>query len=180
MNPVVPRLSALTIIASLLHAGPVVADPKTAASDWRSKQEKFWKHSDSLFDAIVTLNRVGNALASSSDATLQGDITASMLGLLFLFDDDDSPQALDALARLSWYYLGEAPGEVYSCVVVRKGARILPALREQLKSATDDCASRYGKSNDACLSKFGASEHKAEVQMLIDQIRADTPCTIEQ
>jgi hypothetical protein len=153
----------------------------SAATEWRSKQDRFWDNSDSLFGAIVALAHARSLLGANSDSGISSELTDGTLGLLYMFDNDNSRKAVEALSRLSSYYLGEAPGEVFSCVVVRKGRRMLASLEAQLADTKgDDCQTQLGKSNSACLAAFGAAKHREAVQTLIRQIKADTPCTIER
>jgi hypothetical protein len=167
-------------VVTLLCADPSGAQSKTGAAAWRDNQEKWWKAGESLFSGIVTLAHA-KPLSTSENPKLAGEIADSMIDLLVLYDADNSSSALKSLAKLSAYYLGEAPSEVYGCIVERKGTKILPYLQKELQpGSVDDCVARYGQKNSMCLATKGARARTEKIESLIEQIKSDAPCAIER
>jgi hypothetical protein len=172
-------LVVLCIVTSLC-SGPSGAQSKVKAAAWRDNQEKWWKAGESLFSGIVTLAHA-KPLSTSENPKLAGEITDSLIDLLVLFDADNSSSALNSLTKLSAYYLGEAPGEVYGCIVERKGTKILPYLQKALQpGSVDDCVARYGQKSTMCVATKGASARTEKIESLIEKIKSDTPCAIER
>jgi hypothetical protein len=164
--------AALSLLVALATIGCAHSQD---VKDWRARQEQWWVKGRSIEDAVVVLA----ALRRSASAELQDDITDSLIGLLVLLDDDDDPATLDALADLGNYYLGAAPGEIYSCLVMRKGQKIVPILRAQMSERTDSCITRFGQDRLLCENIRNPSRGHRQ-QVLLDSIAKNVPCTLEQ
>lgn len=71
--------------------------------------------------------------------------------LLLLFDNMHSKESDQILAHLGSYYFGEDAGELYECIVLRRGKDMIPYLRRELE--TSDCAERFARTSPKlCLS----------------------------
>lgn len=172
------KSAIILLLAPFVMTCAYAAEPSGKDMDWRQRQEIWWRNSDSLVDGIVTFARV--RFLAKSDDTLLAEVTDSQVGLLLILDSDSSDAALTNLARLSSYYLGEAPGEIYQCVVLRKGTRMLPALKQQLaRRDSDECVGKHGDSK-LCVSNLRPEGHLAAVSGLIAAIERDAPCTLER
>ena len=64
----------------------------------------------------------------------------SVIDLMYLLDQRSSREDLRALVNLSSYYLGESPAQTVSCLMIRKGKKLLPFLNEAVKSPQSACA----------------------------------------
>ena len=171
------RLTAIAAFA-FFAVGLGVSLPVLAATGWRSQQEKWWISSESLRTAIITLARVRSLLPQSSEAT--SDIADSTIALLVLFDEDDSAGSLDSLARLAAYDIGEAPSEVYECLVQRKGEIILGRLQTMMRSdSVDDCVSRHGRATAMCVENRKTNATHDRLESLARRIKMDAQCSIE-
>jgi hypothetical protein len=73
------------------------------------------------------------------------DHTNYVVSRLLLFDPMDSPEALGVLASLSGYYLGARAEEVYRCLLLRKGEKIVPSLAHYQRSGNSECARELGQ-----------------------------------
>jgi hypothetical protein len=94
-----------------------------------------------------------------------------VLALLLLFDSWNSEDSLRVLASFSNYYLGEASGALYDCLVLRKGKSIRPYLEEELRSNRNECRQNY--SEGRCRS----SERKERIGDLISRINRGESCS---
>jgi hypothetical protein len=94
--------------------------------------------------------------------------------LFFLYDSWNSKDSLRVLASFSNYYLGEAPGALYDCVVLRKGKAIRPYLEQQLRSSRDECMDEFGESRQ---SLCRPNERKEKINDLIRRIDAGERCS---
>jgi hypothetical protein len=172
------RIFSIAAIASVLVV-LIGTLPAVADAGWRGKQEKWWTTSESVYVAISALVRVRSLLPQGSEAS--GDITDGTIDLLVLLDADNSPHALDSLTKLADYNIGEAPAEVYACVVQRKGPKILGRLQDQLRSGTvDDCVSRFGATTTMCIANGSKDARHDRLKLLVSRIKADAACSIER
>jgi hypothetical protein len=64
----------------------------------------------------------------------------SVINLLYLLDQRSTREDLRVLVNLSSYYLGESPAQTVSCLMIRKGKKLLPFLDEAVKSPQSACA----------------------------------------
>jgi hypothetical protein len=94
--------------------------------------------------------------------------------LIFLYDSWNSNDSLKVLASFSNYYLGEAPGALYDCVVLRKGKAIRPYLEQELRSDRGECMDEFGESRQ---SLCRPNERKERINNLIRRIDAGERCS---
>jgi hypothetical protein len=94
--------------------------------------------------------------------------------LILLYDSWNSKDSLRVLASFSNYYLGEAPGALYDCIVLRKGKTIRPYLEGELHSSRDECVDEFGE-NRPSLCRH--SERKERINDLIRRIDAGERCS---
>ena len=66
--------------------------------------------------------------ASSTQSDVFREHEQSVMDLMHLLDRQSSRRDIQTLVNLSSYYLGEAPGQTLSCVMIRKGPRIRPII----------------------------------------------------
>lgn len=98
-----------------------------------------------------------------------------ILSLLELLDTSNSPKCLSILANLAQYYLGEAGGELYSCIILRKGRlieRYLKAERGKIKEGMNDCAPSTNSSKERC---FTAKEALDNIDDLLPSLSKLSP-----
>jgi hypothetical protein len=74
-----------------------------------------------------------------------------VMPFLYAFDSFQSKKDVEDLANLSSYYLGEAAGELYRCLVLRKGEKIKPALKKLAANKSNECIDRFGAQAKICL-----------------------------
>lgn len=171
------------VAVAVLCASPVAHS--SAERDWRGAQDTWWNDAELVKDAIVAgaaLKAMTPDLAQDKRAT---DHFWRLSTVLLLFDSMSSQKSLAMLASLSPYYLGEAPDEIYSCLVQRKGKRIAPFLRKLAESKiANECLQRFGMPREPgqtgrrlCLD---TDEHRLRLQELLARIDRDQPCTIEK
>lgn len=72
--------------------------------------------------------------------------------LLYTFDSLSSTRDIEDLASLTPYYLGEANGVLYRCLILRKGKTILPALKKLAATPSNECTDRFGVQAKICSS----------------------------
>jgi len=94
-----------------------------------------------------------------------------------ILDSRNDRTTLNVLASLSSYRLGASGGEVYQCVLRRKGSKILPQLQNILASGKNECAESIGRNAPSCQT---TSEHETWLKDTIVAIKADRSCTIDQ
>src|SRR5258705_5910133 len=126
---------ALTIAFSFLLAALSPVSPGNE-SDWRSQQRVWWNTPSLVKNAVV--NFFG--LRTSPDVNLPGKKPESIVELLLLFDKAADPETVNMLADLSTYDPGTYGSEIYTCLIVRKGPIMIPALQKRDSAKTDDCA----------------------------------------
>lgn len=71
--------------------------------------------------------------------------------ILYAFDSFQSKRDINDLASLSAYYLGEANGVLYRCLVLRKGSKIMSALESLTANPSNECISRFGSEGKMCI-----------------------------
>ena len=99
-----------------------------------------------------------------------------MMDLFLLFDAWDSDAALIELAALSSYYTGESSNEIYSCIVVRKGPRIVPFLEREAQG-NGECASRFAEKKGVCVEE---KWRRSRLRSLSHRIESGERCTVDQ
>lgn len=96
--------------------------------------------------------------------------------LLDLFEVLNDEASLKVLANLGSYYIGEDPGERYSCIVLAKGQAILPYLQAILDQKCDECIQKFGSGSDMCQKRDWYLQH---TKSLIDRIHRNERCPKE-
>jgi hypothetical protein len=135
---------------------------------------------------LVTRAIVTASIAPASDQHID-----AVMDLMLLFDHRNDPADLRQFARLGDLYLGEWPGELYFCVAMRKGRRLLPFLSDALRSSNSDCLARlqrdfgvktsFGRTGEHGLHLcLPASEREQRLKYLIEQIKSGTGCSDEE
>jgi hypothetical protein len=94
-----------------------------------------------------------------------------VMPFLFAYDSLGAERDIEDLAKLSPYYLGEAAGTLYQCLVLRKGQKILPALQKLAKRKSNECIERFGQDANVCLSD---NEYRAHIKKYIEAISSLT------
>ena len=151
--------------------------------DWREAQDVWWQDEKLLKDTVVFLLRIRGENAGTAAQT--SEIDWRLLNLLLLYDKRNDLVDINNLATLSGYYLGAAPGEVYSCLVLRKGKKIQPSLKELLKQNKNECPTQLDStghkiSGKAVLRCLSAEDYERKLTAFINAIEKDQSCNIEQ
>lgn len=112
------------------------------------------------------------------------DLDSDIFDLLYVFDSMSSEKSLKTLASLVFYYIGEHPGETYSCLVRRKGEKIKPYFEELLKSGKDECNEKFGQQKAIEIKIcYGDNEHptyKDVIKQHLWEIEKYPTCTDEE
>jgi hypothetical protein len=171
---VVAALTALVFCPRLCAGGKL---PPKAPAPSRA-QQIIPSDSELVIRAIISAK-----VAPTSDQHID-----DVLDLMIIFDHENRSADLKKFASLSDFYLGEWPGELYSCLAMRKGPRLLPYLSEALRSGNSACAERLSrdfssKSRLRGTGNIGASlclsptEHERRIEDLVRQINSKTRCS---
>lgn len=75
-----------------------------------------------------------------------------VMPFLFVYDSLGSERDIEDLANLSPYYMGEAAGTLYQCLLLRKGQKILPDLKKLANKKSNECIEKFGREASICLS----------------------------
>lgn len=111
--------------------------------------------------------------------------------LILVFSSLDSPHSLETLASLSSYALPEADSNIYMCVMINKGAAILPFLQHQLQvRAPNECIDKFGKQNTTGVSPGVSLTRQAMclndvtkrqlIETTIHEIREGRRCDVDE
>jgi hypothetical protein len=87
---------------------------------------------------------------SKPTANFMNDIDVATF--LYAYDSFSSKRDIEDLASLDSYYLGEANGVLYRCLVLRKGMEIMPALKKLASKSSNECIDRFGSQSNICVS----------------------------
>jgi hypothetical protein len=107
------------------------------------------------------------------ESALQSDI----VDLLTIFDSLDTEADLKTLGSLSSYYIGSHGSELFRCLVLRKGPRIEPRLREMLNEAKSECRELLGDTRKVC---YSAQELSDKLRTLLKEIGEGRKCSLEE
>jgi hypothetical protein len=165
--------------------GMVAGAAEPPRADWRSRQTIWWKDDQLVKAALLSLISL-----ETSDPRLISDPnfvehSSSVANLLLIFDSESSQASLSSLASLAPYYLGEAPSEIYSCLVLRKGQRIKKMLSRLKASPRNECIDKFGPPKAstsgleaaACLSD---AAYRSRLNSFFESIERNQSCTIDQ
>lgn len=138
-----------------------------------NKPDVWWSAPEIVKKAIVSylVARVDNKAVAAAP-----ELSDDVMDLVLLFDAWDSSDALKTLASLSSYYAGESGGEIYSCIVIRKGHEILPYLELDMKGR-GECASRFTDKQKLCVEE---KWRVSRLRTLIDRINTGESCSVER
>ena len=166
------KTGAVLLLAVLVEGG----QPAVPSRDWRTQQTAWWSEDRLLKDAIVSTAHLVAERRDLQSAPPFVEHASDVLSLVLLFDSRQSEESLGTLASLNSYYLGESAGEIYRCLLLRKGGRIRPQLARLESEAPTECLQRFGKGN-TCLTQEAAQRRLAGI---LSDIERNAPCTIEQ
>lgn len=152
------------------------ANTREPSETWRHRQVVWWNEDTLIKNAIVSGARLMAERRPLQSDSAFVDHQWHVVSLLLLFDSRQTDASRKTLASLSSYYLGESGGEIYRCLLLRKGASIRNDLAAVLRVTPTECSRELGKSA-ACLS---AEAVKRSVEDVLRDIEKNTPCTIEQ
>jgi hypothetical protein len=96
--------------------------------------------------------------------------------LIYLFDCLDDEESLRVFANLSSYYIGEHNSEVYDCIALRKGKRLLPFLEEIAKNKCNECNEIFAKDLEVDTICREKSYQIGYIAGLIDRIKKAETC----
>lgn len=144
------------------------------SGDWRKEQTIWWNDAQLVKNAVVDYLKLLNSnpnLMSKDNPLWRVD------SLILILDSANDLTTLKVLSSLSSYNLGASGGELYQCVVRRKGSRILPLLQATLASGKNECTESVGRDATVCRTPV---EHSVWLKDNIAAIKADRSCTLEQ
>ena len=124
-------------------------------------------------DVIVNYLRTS---AKHPELRQDHELEWSVFELLALFEGLNDRESLRALGDLEAFYLGEAPGEMLDCLIVRKGPSIVKNLSDLKRTGSQDCRAQLGLNSGACRSD---DEIRREVDILIKRIDIKETCALE-
>lgn len=176
---------SLIVTAIVVYGSTNQVSAKDVDSDWRTKQDIWWNDDEIVKDVLVSTTVVQSTKPQASSNPLEAELFSHAGDLLLLFDSMASPRSARTLASLAPYYLGEAAGEMYSCLVLRKGKSIMPALSQLASSNQNECIEKYGPPEtdpkgakiSPCLSDL---EYRKRLRFLIQESESNQSCTIER
>lgn len=160
-----------------LIATASASDKSEDQNDWRAKQVRWWSDDQLVKDVLVSSVALKGKIPNSESDPAVNDFMWDVGKLILLYDSMSSNKSLETLASLNPYYLGEATGEIYHCVLRRKGKRIEPALTRLLNSNRNECTQKYGTNSPYCLRD---DLYREKLKSTIEAIKKNTPCVIEQ
>jgi hypothetical protein len=145
-----------------------------ARSGQAARTGVWWSDPEVVKNAIVQylLFEVSHREILSSDQNFY----QSVMNLFLLFDAWGSDVALRELAALSSYHTGVAGGEIYSCIVVRKGPPMIEFLEREARGS-GECTSRFPDAKRVCLDD---EARRSRVRSLIHRIESQEECAVEQ
>jgi hypothetical protein len=170
------------ILLGLTHIA-IGGDAKT--NRWRGQQTIWWNDAQLVTNAIVSVLAVQAANPALQSDRGFSEHRGNVTDLVLVLDNMNDPRKLAEVAGLTPYYLGEAPSQMYYCVLLRKGTALRPVLENRLSSAGNECINRFG-SPDAkmeglhvpmCLSD---QQYRRRLQQIVAAIEQDKSCAIEQ
>gem|GEM_PF-4353377 len=99
-----------------------------------------------------------------------------VMDLLYLLDRQSRPQDIRTMINLSSYYLGEAPGQILNCLIIRKGSRALSFVNDAMKATDSACEkeSPAGIREKVCLT---AAEMKSHLGSLAKALSSGEQCS---
>jgi hypothetical protein len=170
------RLNALAVACIAL--GLIVPTAESATpSGWRTEQDIWWNTPMLVKNAVVSFF----GLRTAPGVGLPGTKTAqSIVDLLLILDKASDRQTVNVLADLSTYDLGTAGSEVYDCLIVRKGSKMVAALRSRDSDTSDDCTKILGAGHPSCIATRGAEARRQRITDLVARVKSNQPCQIEQ
>lgn len=151
-----------------------------ASKGWRDQQERWWTRPKIESEVVVALLVARQLSEGHADDERLQRINAALEHSLLLFDDDNSDASLQELVSLSYFNLDGAPGEIYSCVVTRKGRIAIPQIKSALEEGKDRCVRDLGKQSPICANSARQGIARDRFESLIARIESDTPCSIEK
>jgi len=132
------------------------------------------------FDAIVFLARLSEERRLVTDSSLYERAVGLEERMLLTFDADNSEEALQLLVRLHYYYIGEGPGEIYECIVARKGNVLVPLLVRERGKLSDDCVENLGRANRVCLrSRVSQRVFAESLELLTKAAKEHQKCDLD-
>ncbi len=161
-------------VLSVLVLSCASQQPPRVRPDWRAEQEIWWTDSGLVKRALVEHLRLQDRHPQLKD---EHDAYWSIASLVLLLDGRSDPLTLQTLADLTSYYWGESGGEVFQCVVLRKGKAIVPFLQRSLDAPENDCHEALGENGSGCLQE---TEYRKGLRALLNAIARDERCAIER
>ncbi len=164
-----------TISIFFILVSPIYGDTEVIREHDESElvQKKTWCEAEVIKDVLISyLNLRERIPELKKDANFH----SQQLSLLFLFDSMSSEKSLKILASLSPYYFGAFGGEIYHCLLIRKGFYIEKYLKTLLESDRNECFSRFGDKNRICLSH---DQYKSEIRTVLKLISERENCILE-
>jgi hypothetical protein len=177
-------LAFLFLVITLLPIQPTIA-ADSAQKAWQSKQMVWWNEAQLVKTAVVSVLALQAANPTLQSAPTFTEHRTSVTDLLLLFDSMRSKGSVETLAELTPYYFGEAPGEMYSCLLLRKGKALVPLISKLLASKRNECIEKFGPPKDrleglevpVCLAD---ETYRSRLRSTLEGIRSGATCTIEQ
>lgn len=180
-------LSIVCITLSCSAISIAESSDRADQENWQETKQVIWWHDDELIkNAVISAIALRVAHPELSNEVEFRDHYSNVVDLLLLFDAMDSDRSLETLASLSPYYFGAHPGEIYTCLLLRKGKKIKPFLIKLLNSKSNECIARFkdvpvsgtpGAKVYACLSD---DLYRTLLKSYLEDIEKNEWCVIEQ
>lgn len=168
------RNSPFTVVACAMGLGSSLVSGCSSAGGSTKDSSVWWKSHELTRDAIVGyLEFRHEQPVVASNAEFYSEIVSTIL----LFDEWDSTESMATLVGLGSYYLGAHGGELFSCVVVRKGSAIRPILDSVRASHGNECANRLGSASPVCL---GQQAYESQLEQMGQRIEGGERCEVER
>ncbi len=135
--------------------------------------KRTWTDDTVVKELILTYLKTAERLP---ELQKDGDLASAVFASMLLFDRMNDDASLRTLASFESYYMGEAAGETYSCLLLRKGERIKGPLEAILRLDTNDCRARMGEKSRLCRTKPTID---AEIQVTLRAIAEKRTCNLE-
>ena len=121
-------------------------------------------------DGVFRMSR-----GSDSGSPAQDDLQAAIQPLLFAIYRSHDKDTDAVLIDLSSYYLGEANGEIFDCILLRRGIAS-PVFAAALAKGSDRCAQQLGRGASLCRTPADRSDYLRRMRAAI---RSKEQCELE-
>ena len=159
---------------SLALSACAAQKPPEPHHESQERQGVWWTDGGLIKNALVAYFRLEE---HHPDLEKVHDLYWNTVSLVLILDGRNDPTTLQTLADLSSYYWGESGGEMFDCVVWRKGGAIVPYLQKHLDDLPSDCRITLGDGSARCLQE---AEYRGHLRGLLSSIARNESCSVER